>query len=237
MNDPQPFSASAVAQDAAFQRYVDSEITQTSPLFIVSISCGGCAFMLCFIWLLKTAKSHGFVLLPALVMLGIALLAGALAIASQPRRSRAARQARQQIWNVYNARWSNCSHGSKLSEEAKIVLNRAAARTLEARSALDSPAWASATGPRAQAREATRISVDEAMYQIVSLAMANPKSPEVGRLIDDLAQVTDELTASRRRLETVAGQAGEGSLGLRAALEQLREISRAEDEVLEHRNS
>lgn len=245
----------------AFVTYLDQEIG-ASQVWLMLLG-GFCGFSLIFAFahMAKLAKvSHaltidGFSITALLISLAAGL--GVLALRNRGRKlSPVERQARRILIKMHSAK---CSSGIKvgitvgrgsrariqntggdydtyvLSGEALAVLNEAARHTIEARSALDSAAWLNSTGPRAQVRDQTRQAIDEGMSRVVVLATSVGDTAEVRRLIDDLAAVSAEVCASAQKMNSFSAQAGEGSIGLRASLEQLREISKAEDEILSQR--
>jgi hypothetical protein len=235
----------------AFTTYMEREVACTNNAWAILMVCGLPPFMVLLIWLIKTAKAHHDMGAPvgSFIVFGLAIAALAYFLFTrQTKKSVIGRQARSILMKLYAAKYTG---GIKvgvvypggtigysptvISPEAAVVLNEAARYTLEASSALNSPAWQNATGPRARARDDARASVDDAMSRIVVLATSTGNSPEVTRLVSDLKEVTAELVSTNRRLEESAGQARDGSLGLRATLEQLKEISRAEEEIFEHR--
>ena len=123
---------------------------------------------------------------------------------------------------------------SAVGEENADHLNEGAKLALRCRGLLDSPAlrFAADSGPWARAAENVRNSMDAGMIRLLVLATKHGEKADMLETISEMRAVVDELAESERRHSTTLASGSRKSDSLRSTLQELKELSRAEEEAL-----
>lgn len=113
-------------------------------------------------------------------------------------------------------------------------LNEGAKLALRCRGLLDSPALAATGDGSVWSRTAERVrnSMNGAMVRLMVLATNHADEHELAATVADMRAIVDELAESERRHRGLATDRSGRSAELRSTLEELRELTRAEQEAL-----
>ena len=123
---------------------------------------------------------------------------------------------------------------SAVGDEYATLLNDGAKLALRCRGLLDSPAmrFAGDSGAWARATERVRNSMDAGMIRLLVLATSHGDEGEMRETIDEMKAIVAELVESERRHSAMMSSKSGKSDNLRSTLQELKELSKAEEEVM-----
>jgi hypothetical protein len=123
---------------------------------------------------------------------------------------------------------------SAVGAEYADHLNEGAKLALRCRGLLDSPAmrFAGDSGAWARASDRVRNAMDGGMIRLLVLATSHGEEAEMVVTIAEMKALVDELAESERRHAALMSSKTGKSDGLRSTLQELKELSKAEEEAL-----
>jgi hypothetical protein len=123
---------------------------------------------------------------------------------------------------------------SAVGDEYAEHLNEGAKLALRCRGLLDSPAmrFASDSSAWSRAAENTRNAMDAGMIRLLILATNHGDQSDMVETISEMRAVVEELAESERRHSAMMSSKTGKSDGLRSTLQELKELSKAEEEAL-----
>ncbi|MHB8637721.1 MAG: hypothetical protein ACYC96_14735 [Fimbriimonadaceae bacterium] len=123
---------------------------------------------------------------------------------------------------------------SAVGEEVADHLNEGAKLALRCRGLLESPAmrFAADSGAWSRAAERVRNAMDAGMIRLLVLATNHGDPTDMLETIAEMKAIVDELADSERRHAAVMATKAGNSDSLRSTLQELRDLSKAEDEAM-----
>ena len=133
--------------------------------------------------------------------------------------------------------WHARFHGrlrTAIGAEGANHLNEGAKLALRCRTTLDSPAWRLAAGTAVWSRAAdnTRAAMDAGMARLLLLTTQHGEEVEILETLGEMRAVVAEVAEAERRHALAFGAQSAKPDALRSTLEELRELSKAEEDAL-----
>ena len=121
-----------------------------------------------------------------------------------------------------------------LGERTANQLNEGAKLSLRCRGLLDSPLMRSGSGTATWSRvaEQARNAMDAGMIRLMVLATQHGEESEMTETIAEMRAVVEELAAAEKRNAAAFANSGGKTDALRSTLQELKELSRAEEEAM-----